>query len=48
MSWVRDPRGEWFFFNLPNPSGRTKPWGLVSIYQKQKSKVFEEQSAAGT
>jgi hypothetical protein len=24
--------GEWiFFFNLPNPSGRTRPWGLLSL-----------------
>jgi hypothetical protein len=20
--------------NLPNPSGRTRPWGLLSLYQK--------------
>jgi hypothetical protein len=20
-----------FFFNLPNPSGRTRPWGLLSL-----------------
>jgi hypothetical protein len=27
--------GEWLFFiNLPNPSGHTKPWGLLSLYQK--------------
>jgi hypothetical protein len=24
--------GEWiFFFNLPNPFGRTRPWGLLSL-----------------
>jgi hypothetical protein len=23
--------GEWTFFNLPNPSGRTRPSGLVSL-----------------
>jgi hypothetical protein len=23
-----------FFFNLPNPSGRTRPWGLLSLYQR--------------
>jgi hypothetical protein len=23
-----------FFFNLPNPSGRTRPWGLPSLQQK--------------
>jgi hypothetical protein len=32
--------GEWISFNLPNPSGRTRPWGLLSSktkeYQKQK------------
>jgi hypothetical protein len=22
------------FFNLPNPSGRTRPWGLLSLWQK--------------
>jgi hypothetical protein len=22
------------FFNLPNPSGRDRPWGLLSLYQK--------------
>jgi hypothetical protein len=22
---------EVFFFNLPNPSGRTRPWGLLSL-----------------
>jgi hypothetical protein len=40
------------FFHLPNPCGRTGPWGhLVSNrneYQKQKSNVSVEQSAAGT
>jgi hypothetical protein len=24
------------FFNLPNPSGRTRPWGLLSLKQNQK------------
>jgi hypothetical protein len=23
--------GELFFLNLPNPSGRTRPWGLLSL-----------------
>jgi hypothetical protein len=31
------------FFNLPNPSSRTRPWGLLSLYrneyQKQKNNV---------
>jgi hypothetical protein len=22
------------FLNLPNPSGRTRPWGLLSLKQK--------------
>jgi hypothetical protein len=27
-----DIRGsDFFFFNLPNPSGRTRPWGLFSF-----------------
>jgi hypothetical protein len=47
-SWrVLDPR-RWiiiFFFNLPNPSGRTRPWGLFSLWQKlepqpKKKKCF--------
>jgi hypothetical protein len=31
------PEGRWFdtqwgdFLNLPNPSGRTRPWGLLSL-----------------
>jgi hypothetical protein len=25
-----DGVNDWFFFNLPNPSGRTGPWGLFS------------------
>jgi hypothetical protein len=23
--------GHWIFFNWPNPSGRTRPWGLLSL-----------------
>jgi hypothetical protein len=23
--------GHWIFFNWPNPSGRNKPWGLLSL-----------------
>jgi hypothetical protein len=23
--------GVWIFLNLPNPSGRTRPWGLLSL-----------------
>jgi hypothetical protein len=23
--------GEWIFFNLPHPSGRTRPWGSLSL-----------------
>jgi hypothetical protein len=23
--------GEWIFFNLPNPSSRIRPWGLLSL-----------------
>jgi hypothetical protein len=23
--------GEWIFFNLLNPSGRIRPWGLLSL-----------------
>jgi hypothetical protein len=26
-------------FNLPNPCSHTRPWGLLSLYQKQK-KMF--------
>jgi hypothetical protein len=26
--------GEWILFNLPNPSGRSRPWGLLSLWQK--------------
>jgi hypothetical protein len=38
------------FFNLPNPSSRNKPWGLLSLYQKsvlggEKKNLSEEQSA---
>jgi hypothetical protein len=25
-------RGEWIVFNLPNPSDRTRPWGLLGLY----------------
>jgi hypothetical protein len=34
------PDGRWFdtrwkwFLNLPNPSGSTKPWGLLSLQHK--------------
>jgi hypothetical protein len=31
-SLVRDPRmSMFFFFNLPNTSSRTMPWGLLSV-----------------
>jgi hypothetical protein len=30
---------EVIFFNLPNPSSRTRPWGLLSLYQKSVPKV---------
>jgi hypothetical protein len=33
-SLVPDPMKEMNVFNLPNPSGRTWPWGLLSLYQK--------------
>jgi hypothetical protein len=35
-SRVRDSTGRitFFFFNLPNPSGRTRPWGSLSLWQK--------------
>jgi hypothetical protein len=23
--------GEWIFLNVANPSGRTRPWGLLSL-----------------
>jgi hypothetical protein len=26
--------GEWIFFNLANPPGRTRPYGLFSLWQK--------------
>jgi hypothetical protein len=26
--------GQWIFFNLSNPSVRTKPWGLLRLWQK--------------
>jgi hypothetical protein len=33
------------FFNLPNPSGRSRPWGSLSLkrneHQKQKNNVTE-------
>jgi hypothetical protein len=29
-SRVREPT-KWIFFNLPNPSGRTRPWGLLGL-----------------
>jgi hypothetical protein len=39
------------FFNLPNPSGPTVPWGSPTSnrneYQKQKNNVSGESSAAG-
>jgi hypothetical protein len=28
---VRDPVRSLNVFNLPNPSGRTKPWGLLNL-----------------
>jgi hypothetical protein len=32
MLWVRAPdEVNGLFFNLPNPSGRTTPWGLLSL-----------------
>jgi hypothetical protein len=27
-------KGEWIFLNLPNPSGRTRSWDLLSLQQK--------------
>jgi hypothetical protein len=38
-SRIREPM-RWmnFFFNLRNPSGRTRPWGLLSPYEYQKQK----------
>jgi hypothetical protein len=37
---------EWIFFNLPHPSGRNRPWSLLSLYrneyQKQKNYVSGE------
>jgi hypothetical protein len=33
----RPDEENYFFFNLPNPSGLTRPWGLSrNEYQKQK------------
>jgi hypothetical protein len=32
LNFLRSWWGE--FLNLPNPSGRTTPWGLLSLYQK--------------
>jgi hypothetical protein len=41
-----------FFFNLPNSSSRTKPRGLLSLYQKWVPETEEnaarEESAADT
>jgi hypothetical protein len=31
---VRDPIKRMKFFNLPNPSSRTRPWGSISVQQK--------------
>jgi hypothetical protein len=28
---VRDPMRRLIFINLPNPSGRTGPWGLLNL-----------------
>jgi hypothetical protein len=33
VRWFDTRRGD-FFLNLPNPSGRTRPWGLLSLQQE--------------
>jgi hypothetical protein len=34
-----DEVNEFFFSSLPNPCGRTRPWGSLSLYQKCVSEV---------
>jgi hypothetical protein len=45
-SRVRDPMRLMIFINLHNPSGHTRPWGLLASnkneYQKQKNHVSGE------
>jgi hypothetical protein len=31
--------GEWIFFNLPNPSSRTRPWGLLIFLESRERPV---------
>jgi hypothetical protein len=40
-SWVRDPMKWMIIFNIPNLSGRTRPWvSLRNEYQKQKNNIL--------
>jgi hypothetical protein len=37
-SRVRDPMRWMIFINLPNPSGRTRPWGLLSLLTEMSTR----------